>query len=240
MLGRACCRWQEFVDLCRERAASEDKWRTLFRRIERAWDRGRLLQIVRLWHDEAEAAATEAWEQARGADNSKAAAERAAAEQQLAEAREQLESSLASAHRLAALDALCGQAPQGSGGGGGSAGDPGHVQGHVRAGCDAAQSTPFKALASPAKQASPTPSPAGGGTQGGNTPGTPGGKGWVSVERLSEAVVAVGGSVEGYLLRLEGERVRQEHLLLSRTKDLARERAQVQDRRESLTRALLE
>jgi len=231
-LGRACSRWQEFVDLCRERAASEEKWRTIFRKIERAWDRGRLLRIVRLWHDVADAAALVAWEQAVETDLGKAAAERCAAVQQLAEVREQLECALASAHRLAALDTLCGHAAPGSSGGGASAGGAaGHVPtgGHVLAGGDADLSTASKALLTPTKPASVTHSPPGGGTLGGNTPGTPGGKGWISVERLSEAVVEAGGSVEGYLLRLEGERVRLEHLLLSRTKDLARERSQVQD-----------
>ena len=51
---------------------------------------------------------------------------------------------------------------------------------------------------------------------------------------LSEGLVCQTMPVESYLVRLEGERVRLEHVLLSRTRDLARECTQVENLRSEM------
>ena len=60
------------------------------------------------------------------------------------------------------------------------------------------------------------------------------GKGWTSLDRLSKGLVCPTGRVEAYLMRLEGEREKLEHALLSCTKDLAHERTQVKNLRDEL------
>jgi hypothetical protein len=81
-------------------------------------------------------------------------------------------------------------------------------------------SSPSPSL-SPRPSPSPCPPP--------SLPPSPsaGSRSWVSGDKLAESSSRTGGHVEAYLARLEGERVRLEHTLLIRVKDVARERASV-------------
>ena len=191
-------RWEIYLSLAEALAATQANWRRIFARIERAWDRSFIQQVVRQWKEMSDDAVQD-----------KAEAAHLSVVAQLEETRSRLEqahalvhSSANAQHRLAALDMLTERCT-GKG--------------------VAALELPGVLPAGPGDR-----SPGGSGRR------EAGQRGWVSSDQLAESAARTGGPghVEAYLarlegerVRLEGERVRLEHALLTRVKDVARERA---------------